>query len=74
MDFPEATLCLQQHRECLSSTTLLIEYYKFVLHFIEILDRQNIVCEQKRVISDMLVGKIIDDIVITTLVVDLDVR
>ena len=45
-----------------------------VLHFIEILDRQNIVCEQKRVISDMLVGKIIDDIVITTLVVDLDVR
>jgi hypothetical protein len=58
---PESTLCFQQHRDRLSTTCLLIEYYKFALSFILILERQTISCERKRaaVISSM--GQVVEN-------------
>jgi hypothetical protein len=61
IEVPEATLCLKRHRNLLSSTNVLLDYYYFVLTFIQTLKRQNVVCERKAT----LIGKVADDNVIS---------
>jgi hypothetical protein len=69
IEVPEANLCLQRHRNLLSSTNILLDYYNFLSTFIQTLKRQNAVCERKVT----LIGKVVDEDIIKQFVADLDV-